>query len=230
MTRLRRYFGETRNSDSDRIVGRQAKLASSPNRRATRKIMKNSTLKTRELVIAAGLSAISAVVQIIHIGYMSPQWGMWIDIVAVTWIIALLLFGLRVTFLVSVIGAVIITLFAPETWLGASMKWVASLPIWLILGVWLNIRKKKLSYYKNFRNLLMPLVIAVIVRCLIIIPVNYYYAIPIWTKMSPEQAMTAIPWYIIALFNIVQSAVDVFLAWTLVYKFGLIRYGTSKTD
>lgn len=192
--------------------------------------MKTTNLKTRELVIAAGLSAVSAVVQILHIGYMSPQWGMWIDIVAVTWIIALLLFGLRIAFLVSVIGAVIITLFAPETWLGASMKWVASLPVWLTLGLWLITKKKKLSYYKHIKNLILPLIIAITIRCIIIIPINYYYAIPIWTKMSPDQAMSAIPWYIIALFNIIQSILDVFLAWALVYKFGLIRYGANKTD
>ena len=47
-------------------------------------------IKTRELAIASGLAAVSAVVQLIHIGYISPQWGMWIDIVAVTWAIALL--------------------------------------------------------------------------------------------------------------------------------------------
>ncbi len=192
--------------------------------------MNKNRLKTREIVIAAGLAAISAVVQIIHIGYMSPQWGMWIDIVAVTWLIALFLFGLRIAFIVSLIGAVIITLFAPETWLGASMKWIASLPIWIILGIWLTSQKKKLGYYRDFRNLLAPLVIAIIIRCIIVIPINYYYAIPIWTKMTPEQAMTAIPWYIIALFNVVQSIVDVFLAWALVYKFGLIRYGTDKAE
>lgn len=192
--------------------------------------MKKSTLKTRELVIAAGLSAVSAVVQILHIGYVSPQWGMWIDIVAVTWIIALLLYGLRMAFIVSIIGAIIITLFAPETWLGASMKWLASLPIWLTLGTWLMLKKKNLGYYKHFKNLVLPLFIGIFVRCLIIIPINYYYAIPIWTKMTPEQAFSAIPWYIIAVFNIVQSVVDVFLAWALVYKFGLIRYGTNKAE
>lgn len=190
--------------------------------------MNKSRLKTRELAIAAGLAAISAVVQLIHIGYMSPQWGMWIDIVAVTWIIALFLFGLRISFIVSVIGAIIITLFAPDTWLGASMKWLASLPVWLILGLWVK-NKNPLSYYKKLSHLIIPVILGIFIRCLIIIPVNYYYAIPIWTKMTPEQAIAAIPWYIIAMFNIVQTILDVGLAWILVYTFRLNRYASKET-
>lgn len=191
--------------------------------------MSKTKLKTRELAIASGLAAISAVLQLIHIGYMSPQWGMWIDIVAVTWIIAFFLFGMRITLIVTIIGAIIITLFAPETWLGAGMKWLATFPVWLILGLWLIRKNKALSYYKKIPNLFIPVIIAVIIRCAIIIPVNYYYAIPIWTKMTPLQAMTAIPWYIIALFNIIQTLVDVALAWILVYKFRLNRYASHST-
>lgn len=192
--------------------------------------MSHTKLKTRELALSAGLAAISAVVQLIHIGYMSPQWGMWIDIVAVTWIIALLLFGLRIALIVSIIGAIIITLFAPETWLGASMKWLASLPVWLIPGLWLIWKHKHLNYYKSFTKLIIPVLIAIIIRCAIIIPVNYYYAIPIWTKMTPVQAMIAIPWYIIALFNIIQTILEVALAWILVYKFRLYRYSSHLAD
>jgi riboflavin transporter len=186
--------------------------------------MAKNKLKTREIALAAGLAALSAVVQLIHIGYQSPQFGMWIDIVAVTWIIALFLFGLRISFIVSLIGAIIITLFAPDTWLGASMKWLASFPVWLILGLWTMNKTKTHNYYRSFFHLIIPLFIAIAIRCLIIIPVNYYYAIPLWTGMSSAQAMAAIPWFIIAVFNILQSIVDVVVAWFLVYKFRLIRY------
>ena len=87
--------------------------------------------KTTILTSAGMLAAISSVLQIVHIGYLSP-WGMWIDFVAIPWIIAYLLFGGRGAFIVSVISAIIITLVAPSTWLGAVMKWVATLPIWLV--------------------------------------------------------------------------------------------------
>ena len=185
-----------------------------------------SKITVKEIAIAAGLAAFSAVVQIVHIGYQSPQWGMWIDIVAVTWITAFFLFGLRMSFLVSVVGALVITLFAPETWLGASMKWIASMPMWLGLFIWLKFRNKKYNYYKNYKNLIIPLIMALAIRCLLVIPINYFYAIPIWTGLSPAKAMTIIPWYIIALFNIIQGLIDVGLAWLLVFKFKLERFSS----
>ena len=135
--------------------------------------MEKNKLKTHEIAIAAGLAAVSAVLQLIHIGYQSPQFGMWIDVVAVTWIIALFLYGLRISFIVSIIGAIIITLFAPDTWLGASMKWLASFPIWFLLGIWVIKNKKNYhQYFKSYTNLIIPLLIGIIIRCLIIIPVN----------------------------------------------------------
>jgi len=191
--------------------------------------MRKNKLTTRELALAAGLAALSALVQIVHIGYLSPQWGMWIDVVAVTWIIALFLFGLRMALIVSLIGAVIITLVAPETWLGAAMKWIASFPIWLLLGLWIYKKEQPLMYYKKISHLWIPVAIGIVVRCILVIPLNYYYAIPIWTKMTPEQAIHAIPWYIIALFNIVQSLIDVVLAWILVYRFRLSRYASHTS-
>ena len=186
--------------------------------------MKHSPLRVREIAVIGALAALSTVTQLIHLGYQSPQWGMWIDIVAVSWFIAFFLFGTRSAFIVSAIGALMITLFAPDTWLGAGMKWLATAPIWISLSLGLMIMHAKRSSFINPLFLIAPLVIGIIVRCLIIIPVNYYYAIPIWTKMTPSQAMTAIPWYIIALFNIVQTILDVGLAWIIVYRFKLSRY------
>jgi len=188
--------------------------------------MKKNKLTTRDLSIAAALAAFSAITQLIHIGYQSPQFGMWIDIVAVTWIMSLFLFDLKMSLIVSLLGALIITLFAPDTWLGASMKWLATMPIWFTLG-YFSIFLKKTHYYKKPVNLIIPLTIGLILRCLIIIPLNYYYAIPIWTGLTTFKAINLIPWYIIALFNIIQTLVDVIFAWILVYKFKLSRFSSK---
>jgi riboflavin transporter FmnP len=185
-------------------------------------------LKVREITIAGGLAAFSAVAQLLHFGYQSPQFGMWIDIVAVTWIIALFLFDLRMSLVVSIIGAIIITLFAPETWLGASMKWLATVPTILVFGIWIIKRGNPLKYYQKPSRLLLPLLIALLIRCLIIIPVNYFYAIPIWTGIPWQKAMIVIPWYIIAIFNVIQGILEVFLAWLLVFKFRLDRFAAKK--
>lgn len=178
-------------------------------------------LSTRDIAISAGLASLSAVVQLVHIGYQSPQWGMWIDVVAVSWIIAYFLLGIRSSVLVSLVGFLIITLFAPDTWLGASMKLAATLPI---IGSISFIRDPA----KPLR-LVIPVIVGIILRCMIVLPFNYYYAIPIWTGMTSAAAMQAIPWYVIAGFNVVQTVLDVVLAWIIVYRFKLNRYGHSSS-
>lgn len=181
-------------------------------------------MKIKTLAFCAALASISATVQLIHIGYLSPSWGMWIDFVAVTWIIAFFLYGLKASVLVSLFGSLVITLFSPDTWLGASMKFAATLPVILVLFAVMKILKKDYKYWSNLNNLKIPVLLAILIRVIIVIPLNYYYAIPIWTNMSPIQAMMAIPWWVIASFNAIQTIVDVFLAWLLVYRFKLIRY------
>lgn len=183
-------------------------------------------LTSREISLAAALAATSAVLQLIHIGYQSPQWGMWIDLVAVSWLVAFFLFGIRSAIIVSLLGAVIITLFSPSTWLGAIMKWIATLPMYGILFLWLKARGKKLVFYKKSSRLIVPIIIAVILRAVIVLPVNYYFAIPIWTGMTTAQAIEAIPWYIIVGFNALQGVLDVILAWILVFTFRLSRYAS----
>ncbi|OGG19977.1 hypothetical protein A3D03_03200 [Candidatus Gottesmanbacteria bacterium RIFCSPHIGHO2_02_FULL_40_13] len=179
--------------------------------------------EVRVIALSAALASLSAFLQLYHLGYQSPQWGMWLDLVAVTWIIAYFLFSLRSALIVSILGFIIITLFAPDTWLGASMKFVATAPIWLSLAIWAR-------DYRNPKNLITPFILGNILRLLLVLPLNYYYAIPIWTGMTPAQAMTAIPWTIIAVFNIIQTAIDLLLAWVLVYRFRLDRFSTRKSQ
>lgn len=190
--------------------------------------MKN--LSIRELALSAALAALSATVQLIHIGYQSPQWGMWIDLVAVFWIVAFFLFGVRASFFVSVLGVIVISLFDPTTWLGAVMKWTATFPLWGCLFLYATLLKRKFSDYQKISHLVIPVIAGIIIRCVLIIPINYYFAIPIWTGMPPDTAMKVIPWYIIAGFNTVQGLLDIFLAWILVFKFKLNRYASSDTQ
>ncbi len=190
--------------------------------------MVQSKLPVRTIGIAAGLAAVSAVTQLTHVGYQSPQFGMWIDIVAVSWLIAYFLYGSRLALTVSLLGALVITLFAPDTWLGASMKWVATAPLWIMLAVWTRVFHKPFNQYKSLQFLVVPFVIGVVVRCLVVLPLNYFYAIPIWTGMTSAQAMSAIPWYIIVIFNVIQSVIDVGIAWVMVYMFKLYRFASGN--
>jgi riboflavin transporter len=187
-------------------------------------------LSVREYTLIAALAAISAVVELIHIGYQSPQFGMWIDIVATTWIIAFFLFGMKSAALTSLLGAIVITLFAPSSWLGASMKWFASMPTWLIFYLWLLVVKKDLTYYKKLSHIIIPLILALIIRNIVVIPLNYYYAIPIWTGMTTAKAMQIIPWYVIMIFNIIQGILEVVVAWIIVFRFKISRFATWNNN
>lgn len=183
-------------------------------------------LTYREIALAAGLSALSAVAQLLHFGYQSPQWGMWLDAVAIPWLIAFFLFGWRLALIVSLLGSLVITLFSPETWLGAVMKFSATVPLWLMLALWLPFRRAQLLHYQRFSLIIIPFLLGLIMRAALMLPLNYYWAIPIWTGLNVDQALGLIPWYIIAAFNSLQGIADVVLAWLLVFKFRLYRYGS----
>src|SRR3989338_5968062 len=123
-------------------------------------------VEVRVIALSAALASLSAFLQLYHLGYQSTQWGMWLDLVAVTWIIAYFLFSLRSALIVSILGFIIITLFAPDTWLGASMKFVATAPIWLSLAIWAR-------DYRNPKNLITPFILGNILRLLLVLPLNY---------------------------------------------------------
>src|SRR3989338_5344210 len=119
-------------------------------------------LTYREIAVAAALTALSAALQLFHLGYQSPQWGMWLDVVSVPWLIAFFLFGGRLALVVSLLGSLVITLFAPETWLGAVMKFTATVPLWLALWLHLHLVKAQLLHYQRLALLIIPVVIGMI--------------------------------------------------------------------
>jgi riboflavin transporter FmnP len=172
--------------------------------------MKNNYLLTRRLAVFAALAAISALFQLLHIGFKT-QWGMWIDIVAVPWIVAYFLFGIRGGLTVSLVGSIIITL------------------MFLVLyGVTL-IFKKNITQFKKLRNIILPVLVAISLRGILMFFFNYYFALPIWIpgKTSIE-LMNIFPWYIIVGINAVQGVIDVVFAWILVFPYKLSRFSQKS--
>jgi len=180
-------------------------------------------MRTFEMASIAALSALSAVFQIVHIGWLSP-WGMWIDLVGVPWIIAYFLYGGRAGLVTSAIGAIIITLVAPSTWLGALLKFTATLPMWLFPMIFQKIRRIDTDKFSRSVFLPVSIIIAIFVRMLIVLPINYYFAIPIWTGWSPAQAMEFVPWWIMCGLNAIQGVLEVTVAWLVVFRFGISRF------
>jgi len=185
-------------------------------------------MKSYEITSAAALAAISASLQLVHIGWMSP-WGMWLDLVAIPWLIAYFLYGGRSALIVSLVGALIITFLDPSTWLGALMKWLATLPMWLAPIVTQKVSRMKLPDFRKPLILLPILAAAIMLRAAITIPVNYYFAIPIWTGLSTVEAMSIIPWWAILLMNAAQGVIEVAVAWLLVFRFRLDRFAAWQS-
>ena len=86
--------------------------------------------------------------------------------------------------------------------------------------------KLKIKDFKKPMLLITAIIFAVILRGAITIPVNYYYAIPIWTGMSAAESMVAIPWWAIFGVNAIQGVLEVIVAWILVFRFRLDRFAS----
>jgi len=190
--------------------------------------MKNNAQVTRRLAILAALASISALFQLLHVG-IKTQWGMWIDIVAVPWIVAYFLFGIKGGLMASIVGSIVITLIAPDTWLGASAKFIATVPMFLTLYASTMIFKKKIGQFKNIKSIFLPILSAIIIRGILMFFFNYYFALRIWIPgKTPVQLMNIFPWYIIIGINAVQGIIDVIFAWILVFKYKLLRFGQKE--
>jgi len=181
--------------------------------------------RTTILTSAGMLAAISVVFQIVHIGYQSP-WGMWIDLVAIPWILAYLIFGFRGSLITAAVSSIIIAMVAPSGLVGASMKFIATIPMLFVPALIIHLSKLKIGDIKKMRWFVTVLVSSVVVRGLFVLPVNYYFAIPAFFGMSPEQAMEFVPPVIMFGLNAIQGLVDFAVAWMLAFRFKLARVVT----
>lgn len=184
-------------------------------------------MKNYEITAAAALVAISAALQIVHVGFAVP-WGMWMDVVAVSWIVAYFLYGGRTAIVVSVISALVITLVAPATWLGATAKWLASVPLIFVMIAMSVTMKLKMRDFSKMHLLLLAVAVSIVIRAALLIPFNYYFALPIWVGWSTAEAMSFVPWWAIAGINALQTVVEVAIAWLLVFRFKLDRFSAWK--
>jgi riboflavin transporter FmnP len=77
---------------------------------------------------------------------------------------------------------------------------------------------------RKLRLIAVAVIAAVLLRGAIIIPLNYYFAIPIWTGWTTAEAMAFVPWWVIFGLNAIQGALEVAIAWLLVFRFRLDRF------
>lgn len=180
----------------------------------------DDSFTVKEVTTFAALAAMSTVLQIVHLGWVTP-WGMWIDLVAIPWIVAFFLYRAKGALTVSLLSAVAITFMAPTSWLGAGMKWLTTLPMWLVPATYLFIFGQESERFRS-PLVLSPLVaIAIAARGAVALLLNYYIAFPIWVGKAPAEAMQVIPWWIIFGWNAVQGVLEMAAAWFLVFEFRL---------
>jgi len=120
-------------------------------------------MRTYKLVAVAFFAAAAALFQLLHgiIG-ISTGFGMTVDLVGLPVLLAFFILGFDSALAVCVLVAIIITISSPETWIGASMKFAATLPMILAPALWLLICKEKNDFGRVGAILLLSLTLPVI--------------------------------------------------------------------
>ncbi|NIU38665.1 ECF transporter S component [Candidatus Bathyarchaeota archaeon] len=199
----------------------------------------------RELAASTLLGALS--IFFVFLPDVRLPWGMAaLDFIAVPWIIAFLLFGLKAGFLTSVMGTLGIFFFSEELvpFIGAVMKFSASIPLVIIPAAIFGFSRFRLydEGVKMKKVYAFSMGVAIVVRCFVTMLLNYYWAIPLMFGINPVDVPASFNWFFwgsemnpnlltfyvlgISLWNTWQGIIDVVVAWLVVYPTKLYKqYG-----
>ena len=197
--------------------------------------MSRKLSKSYFLVTVAMLSSLAIIFDLLP--SVRVPWGMKIDFVGTVWVLSFFLYGLSVALPVSIITTLYITIFSVTGFVGASMKFIATIPMFLTpaLVSYLPFFSNRSSKIFNNLPLIVGLcVLANIVRLLVTTAVNYYWAIPLWTGIPTEKlldtmfngSMLAFIVFVAGM-NVLQGVVDILVPWMLAFKLKLsTMFGT----
>lgn len=168
------------------------------------------------IVIGAALMAALSVV--LEAFLPAPKIGFIdLDFVGVPWGISTLIFGPFGGLITSAATALFI-FFGESGWIGAVMKFSATIPTVLALAF---IRWKRLY---SWRFLAAAFIIATVLRVSIMVPLNYYFAIPLFVHISVEEAFARFPVLPITVVpNIIVSAIEFAVIYAVVFGSKLKR-------
>ncbi len=143
---------------------------------------------TIKIAGATVLAPFSVILQALPPIFVTP-WFMRIDLVAVPWVLCWILFGFKSALLSLLISVPIVGALGPFAggWVGAIMKSVASVWMFTIpaLFTW---RESTISNFLNNRKLyLFASLLAIIIRDVVTVVFNFYFALPVFFNMTPEQ-------------------------------------------
>jgi riboflavin transporter FmnP len=188
--------------------------------------------KPLKISIVALMIALSTVFELInHILPLRVPWGMSVDLVAVPVMITFFILGTRYSLLAGVGMFLMLCAFGYANVLGAVMKFAATIPMVLTLGLFLltPLRNKVnpiMSYRSPWRYGIAS-VGALAARCAVAVALNYI-ALPIFFGMPMSQIIQTVffgsIWgfvVFVAGLNITQGIIDLAVPWILVFGFKL---------
>ena len=175
-------------------------------------------MKSREIALIGIMLALSLMLNVSPLK-VPTQWGMTIDLVAIPIVVVYILLSFTSSLISLVLLFVGLSIVSQSSWLGASMKFFATLSV--ILGLEIAKKLTKFSPESYTEKQLIAFIvsaylISIAIRIPLMVGLNYYYALPIWLGIPREQVIPKIEewfhipfWLVIAIPNAIQSAVDV---------------------
>lgn len=147
----------------------------------------NLNRPTIKIAGAALLAPLTVILQSLPPIFITP-WMLRIDLVAVPWLICWIIFGLKPALLSLLISAPLVGFVGPFAGgaIGAIMKPLASVWMFLIPAffAWKLGGTKQLLENKRF--FVLAGVIALIIRAIVTVLVNFYFALPTFYNLTPD--------------------------------------------
>lgn len=142
---------------------------------------------TVKIAGAALLSPMSVLMQILPPVFLTP-WFMRVDFVAVPWILCWIVFGFKASLLCLLISAPLIGILGPFAggWVGATMKSVASVWMFVIPALFAHKAGGVRDLLERRWLLAVAGVSAIVVRDIVTLLFNFYFALPVFFGMSPD--------------------------------------------
>ncbi|MEM4348371.1 MAG: hypothetical protein QXN37_02270 [Candidatus Anstonellaceae archaeon] len=157
--------------------------------------------------------------------------------------VLVLLFSLIFGLLVFALGAFSYSLLWAEGKLLAGIFPIISMALlmFLLYALFENQKSKSFSHlFQDSKTILLLAPIAIVIRGISMVVANFYFAGPLYFKMTTEQFVELVSssdllffgsgaiWYIaIFFFNAIQAAVELGLAWLIAFKLGFARKYSS---
>lgn len=194
--------------------------------------MSRNSSKSYFVVSTAILSALAILFDVMSDVFpLRAPWGMKIDFVGTIWVLAYFLYGLKEALSVSVITAIFISMVMPTGFLGATMKLIATIPMFVIPELISQFygSKRRAKMFSNIIIITISGILATIVRMVVATLLNLYWAIPLWYNIPQAEVINALGGWValitlVAGFNVIQGIVDILVSWLLAFKFNLSEY------